>query len=782
MTGVPGAVGHTDWTLPRAPGRPKPQRQPVLDRVTVHPLALRAFAFFALAFFAAAHWTALVEPAQTGRAFVVAVVATAGGVLIALSGKLLPVPGFLVRVLLLVVMTLIAVTAIGIRFKLLMPAGWGTLGDRITGGLSVVSAVTEWPYAGPNVWLRLTTLLAAPLVLVLASAFVFWPRARQARPVYRGFALILLVALYAVAVAARPFNDQALRGIGLLFCLAAWIWIPRLRGRDAAAAATAIGIAAVAALLLTPPLASRQPWVDYHHWSWSLHKEKTIAFDWRPGYGPLHWPRKGRTLLLIKSKEPHYWKAQTLDRFDGRGWSVGQLGDTSRANGAITNNRKWFERVQVTVRGLRSDLVIGPGSLLRVQGASGDPVRASYGTALASGQLTTGDSYTAVGYTPDPSAKQMRAAPKPTQFFGRYTTVSLDDPGGFVSTPVRIPLRNQSYTGDPGALGDVLNSHYKRVYELARTVAGGASTNYDIVRRIGSWIEGHYKYSENVPNHRYPLEAFLFQDKRGYCQHFSGAAALMLRLLGIPVRVATGFAPGTLDAKTHEYVVRDLDAHSWIEVWFQGIGWVPFDPTPAQAPASSQASSFTPLSEIASAARGDSKDNKLPAKLREQILGATSKGGAAAKAKSDQGTPWGWIALGVVAVLLAIAAIVVTLLRMRRSKPAPPPCGDPEVDHLVRLLCRLGLEIPPGTTLLELEKRMQRLGGAQVAGYAQRLRSRRFGSGGQRAPGRGERRRLRHALASAVGAGPISRVHLAMPDNLGIRWSALKAWRSERSH
>jgi protein-glutamine gamma-glutamyltransferase len=781
VTGVPGAVGRPEWRLPRAPGRPKSERQPRVERIVVPPLALRAFAFFALAVFSAAHWTALVEPAQTRRAILVALIVTTGGVLIALSGKLLPIPGLAVRVVVLVVMAVLAFMAIGIRFKLLMPGGWGTLGDRVSGGLSVVSAVTEWPYAGPNVWLRLTTLLAAPLVLVLASAFVFWPRPRQARTVYRGFALILLVALYAVAVAARPFDHQALRGVALLLCLAAWIWIPRLRRRDSAAAAAAIAIAAAAALLLTPKLASSDPWIDYRNWSWTLHHEKTIAFDWRPGYGPLHWPRKGTTLLLIRSKQPHYWKAQTLDRFDGSGWSVGLLGDTSGANGAVTTNPKWFERVQVTVRGLRSDLIIGPGSLLQVNGAPGQYVRTSYGTALATGHLATGDSYTAVGYTPDPSVKQMRDAPKPKPFFGRWTTLSLDQPGGFVSTPIRIPLRNQPNTGDPGALKDVLHSRYKRVYELARTVAGGATTNYDIVRKIGAWLEGHYAYSERVPNHAYPLEAFLFQDKKGYCQHFSGAAALMLRLLGIPVRVATGFAPGTLNSDTHEYVVRDLDAHSWIEVWFQGIGWVPFDPTPAQAPASSQAGSFTPLSEIASAARGDAKDKgQVPAKLREQILGST-KGGAGAKA-AEHNTPWGWIALGVIAALLAIAAIVVTLLRTRRSKPAPAPTGDPEVDHLVRLLCRLGLEIPPGTTLLELEKRLQRLGGADVAGYAQRLRRRRYGSGGERPPGRSERRQLRHSLAAAVGAGPFSRLHLAMPDNPGIRWSELKLRRSKRSH
>jgi protein-glutamine gamma-glutamyltransferase len=248
------------------------------------------------------------------------------------------------------------------------------------------------------------------------------------------------------------------------------------------------------------------------------------------------------------------------------------------------------------------------------------------------------------------------------------------------------------------------------------------------------------------------------------------------------VRVASGFAPGSLDNKTHEYVVRDLDAHSWIEVWFQGIGWVPFDPTPASAPASSQAASFTPLSEIASAARGDSKD-KLSAKLRDQILGATTAGGRSAGSSSNEGTPWGWVAAAIVAGLLGLVAIVLSVLRLRRGRRAlPAPCGDAEVDYLVRLLARLGLDIAPGTTLLELESRIQRLGGPEAAGYAQRLRRRRFGSEGQPAPDRAERRKLRQTLAAAVGAGPLARLHLAMPDNLVMRPGALKLRRPQRPH
>ena len=77
--------------------------------------------------------------------------------------------------------------------------------------------------------------------------------------------------------------------------------------------------------------------------------------------------------------------------------------------------------------------------------------------------------------------------------------------------------------------------------------------------------------------------------------------ALMLRMAGIPARVSTGFAPGSLNADTGEWRVRDLDAHSWVEVSFPDIGWVPFDPTPPVAPAESQSGG----AEATSAARGD---------------------------------------------------------------------------------------------------------------------------------------------------------------------------------
>src|SRR5207248_3228868 len=91
------------------------------------------------------------------------------------------------------------------------------------------------------------------------------------------------------------------------------------------------------------------------------------------------------------------------------------------------------------------------------------------------------------------------------------------------------------------------------------------------------------------------LESFLFSARRGYCQQFAGAMALLLRMGGVPARVATGFATGNYDSSKHQYVVSDLDAHAWVEAYFPGYGWVRFDPTPAAAPARGGRTSLLPV-------------------------------------------------------------------------------------------------------------------------------------------------------------------------------------------
>src|SRR6266508_3975018 len=125
---------------------------------------------------------------------------------------------------------------------------------------------------------------------------------------------------------------------------------------------------------------------------------------------------------------------------------------------------------------------------------------------------------------------------------------------------------------------------YAAVFLRAQDVAGQTSSPYAAAVALERWFRatGGFTYSEqpgSTPGLP-PLVGFVVETKTGYCQHFAGSMAMMLRLLGIPARVAAGFVPGHY--RDGVWRVTDHDAHTWVEVWFRGYGWLPFDPTPGR--------------------------------------------------------------------------------------------------------------------------------------------------------------------------------------------------------
>ncbi|HJS19294.1 MAG TPA: transglutaminase domain-containing protein, partial [Anaerolineales bacterium] len=122
-----------------------------------------------------------------------------------------------------------------------------------------------------------------------------------------------------------------------------------------------------------------------------------------------------------------------------------------------------------------------------------------------------------------------------------------------------------------------------RIEQLAEEITADAETPYDKTVAITQYLRTNIDYAATVPNpprNRDTLEWILFEHKQGYCVYYASAEILMLRSLGIPARMAVGFAQG--EREGNNYTVRRLHAHAWPEVYFPGIGWVEFEPTGSQ--------------------------------------------------------------------------------------------------------------------------------------------------------------------------------------------------------
>src|SRR5438105_13518889 len=124
-----------------------------------------------------------------------------------------------------------------------------------------------------------------------------------------------------------------------------------------------------------------------------------------------------------------------------------------------------------------------------------------------------------------------------------------------------------------------------RIHTLAQSIvdSSGAKTPYDMASAIEQYFRNPanftYSLDAKTPAGDDPIDYFLFQSNKGYCEFFATAMGDMLRSLGIPTRLVNGFGPGTYDTTVNAFVVRGEDAHTWVEVYFPNYGWIPFEPT-----------------------------------------------------------------------------------------------------------------------------------------------------------------------------------------------------------
>jgi transglutaminase-like putative cysteine protease len=170
----------------------------------------------------------------------------------------------------------------------------------------------------------------------------------------------------------------------------------------------------------------------------------------------------------------------------------------------------------------------------------------------------------------------------PEHPIGRYEATSD------IAQPGASELRIAGYNYPPEILLDYLQlpAVDRRVVSLAREITASADNNYDKAAAIELYLRTKFGYTLQLPRSvpRDPIANFLFERKQGHCEYFASSMAIMLRTLGIPSRVVNGFRTGEFNDITSQYLVRASNAHSWVEAYFPGYGWISFDPTPA-APA-----------------------------------------------------------------------------------------------------------------------------------------------------------------------------------------------------
>lgn len=443
--------------------------------------------------------------------------------------------------------------------------------------------------------------------------------------------------------------------------------------------------------------------------------------------------RSDEVMFTVRADHPAYWRLTSLEEFD--------------AEREIWVSRVTFQRTNGDLPAASPGDVPGEtlGQEYRIQGLAGLWMPAAFvPRQVASDEAMNFDAQSSSLILRDRTAE-------PGLSYGIEST--LPDPSaalGAGPAPLRAELDPQYLVDpqlDPSALG------------LATSVTAEATDPYQQMLALQNWFRAEFTYDDRVDFSGEPdaLGAFL-STRRGFCQQFASAFAQFARALGVPSRVAVGFTPGDPVPFSEpgaeegdpvvtgaEFVVRGRHAHAWPEVYFEGVGWVPFEPTPQRG--NPQAEDYTGVAPAQAVAPPEQAATTTSTTVPPSTFPSTStprpdRLDATAEPEPDREDPAGrdlgsfaLVAAGALAVLLAVAATARMVWRGRRrrgdDRAAREAVAAAAWSDALRSLGQLGMRPAPAETPVEFARRAdERLGGPLMAPLALVETRRRFSASG----------------------------------------------------
>lgn len=412
-----------------------------------------------------------------------------------------------------------------------------------------------------------------------------------------------------------------------------------------------------------------------------------------------------------------YWRMETLDTFNGTEWTRSDSSsipyDADRPLGNLSDRYQGSidEIAQiVTIEALRTGAGIAPTAgvptqLRDVERLSGSIPPAEFDilsdSALAyRPTFQSGDTYEVVAVHPNVQADIGALARLPDGALSPLFTAVAE--AGLWEEAASAPVADIAAPEDMNQFLALPANTPLSIRAVALTQTAGASTDFERAWMLQHWFRdsGDFQYSTNVTTGHQSLDlaAWLTDPaspnyRTGYCEQFAASMAVLARSLGIGSRVVWGFTPGTdIDGWV---VVRDSNAHAWVELWIDGFGWVPFEPTPR--------SGFVPPSitqGLDLEAFADVTPPSLPDEPTEPIEPPTAPGGTEDLPSSSPST---WVAAigGLVALLLLIPA-AKRLRRARRMRRISTGSVADAWDEIVDRLTDLGQDVPGSLTPIEI--------------------------------------------------------------------------------